>query len=160
MGDTERHVLGLSGGKDSAALAIYMRDRIPQMEYVFCDTKKELPETYEYLDKLQVVLGKPITRLNAERGFDHWLDVYRDYLPSSRMRWPTGSASLKKEFAKRLLMTIAFTEPFRSCSFRNRPLRRRIPSVLKYEALTILKGRPWRLARSTIGLLANLNGIP
>ena len=42
-----RHVLGLSGGKDSSALAIYMRDRIPQMEYFFCDTGAELPETYE-----------------------------------------------------------------------------------------------------------------
>jgi tRNA(Ile)-lysidine synthase TilS/MesJ len=24
-----RHLLGISGGKDSAALAIYMRDRVP-----------------------------------------------------------------------------------------------------------------------------------
>ena len=46
------------------------------MEYVFCDTRKELPETYEYLDRLQAFLGKPITRLNAERGFDHWLQIF------------------------------------------------------------------------------------
>ncbi|MBE0472386.1 MAG: phosphoadenosine phosphosulfate reductase, partial [Methyloprofundus sp.] len=26
-----RHLLGLSGGKDSAALAIYMRDRVPEI---------------------------------------------------------------------------------------------------------------------------------
>ena len=38
-----RHILSLSGGKDSAALAIYMRDRIPDMEYIFHDTDKELP---------------------------------------------------------------------------------------------------------------------
>ena len=37
-----RHILMLSGGKDSTALAIYMRDRVPEMEYVFCDTDKEL----------------------------------------------------------------------------------------------------------------------
>ena len=30
------------------------------MEYIFCDTGEELPETYEYLDKLEVFLGKPI----------------------------------------------------------------------------------------------------
>ena len=30
-----RHILSLSGGKDSAALAIYMRDRVSEMEYVF-----------------------------------------------------------------------------------------------------------------------------
>jgi 3'-phosphoadenosine 5'-phosphosulfate sulfotransferase (PAPS reductase)/FAD synthetase len=47
-----RHILALSGGKDSTALAIYLRDRVPEMEYVFCDTHKELPETYEYLLKI------------------------------------------------------------------------------------------------------------
>ena len=41
-----RHVLGLSGGKDSSALAVYMKDKVPEMEYYFCDTGKELPETY------------------------------------------------------------------------------------------------------------------
>jgi 3'-phosphoadenosine 5'-phosphosulfate sulfotransferase (PAPS reductase)/FAD synthetase len=90
-----RHILGLSGGKDSTALAIYLRDRIPQMEYVFCDTQKELPETYEYLDRLQAYLGKNIHRLNATRGFDHWLEIYGGYLPSSRMRWCTKMLKLK-----------------------------------------------------------------
>jgi tRNA(Ile)-lysidine synthase TilS/MesJ len=28
---TTRHLLGISGGKDSAALAIYMRDRVPEI---------------------------------------------------------------------------------------------------------------------------------
>src|SRR2546426_3709512 len=89
MSEQVRHILSLSGGKDSTALAIYMRDRMPNLEYVFCDTKKELPETYEYLCKVEAYLGKPIVRLNADRGFDHWLDVYNGYLPSSRMRWCT-----------------------------------------------------------------------
>ena len=60
-----RHILMLSGGKDSTALAIYMRDRVPDMEYVFCDTDKELPETYEYLTKLEYFLGKKIERLGT-----------------------------------------------------------------------------------------------
>jgi len=58
----ERHILGLSGGKDSTALAIYMKDRVPQMEYVFCDTDKELTETYEYLNRVEAFLGKRIVR--------------------------------------------------------------------------------------------------
>lgn len=95
MATNIRHVLGISGGKDSAALAVYMRDRVPEMEYVFCDTQKELTETYEYLDRLQAVLGKPITRLNAERGFDHWLEIYGGYLPSSRMRWCTRMLKIR-----------------------------------------------------------------
>lgn len=95
MPDTTRHILGLSGGKDSSALAIYMRDRVPDMEYVFCDTGKELPETYEYLSRIEAYLGKPIARLNSDRDFDHWLDVYGNYLPSSRMRWCTRQLKLK-----------------------------------------------------------------
>jgi 3'-phosphoadenosine 5'-phosphosulfate sulfotransferase (PAPS reductase)/FAD synthetase len=90
-----RHVLGLSGGKDSTALAIYLRDRIPEMEYFFCDTNKELPETYEYIEKLEAFLGKPIERLNDDRGFDHWLEVYGGYLPSSKSRWCTRMLKLK-----------------------------------------------------------------
>ena len=42
MAQQIRHVLGLSGGKDSSALAVYMRDRVPEMEYFFSDTGKEL----------------------------------------------------------------------------------------------------------------------
>jgi len=95
MAERVRHILCLSGGKDSTALAIYMRDRVPEMEYVFADTQKELPETYEYLTRLEAYLGKPIVRLNAERGFDHWLEIYSGYLPSSRMRWCTRQLKIK-----------------------------------------------------------------
>lgn len=90
-----RHVLSLSGGKDSTALALYMRDRVPEMEYVFCDTKKELPETYEYLDKIEAYLGRKIVRLCDERGFDHWLEVYGGFLPSSQMRWCTKMLKIR-----------------------------------------------------------------
>jgi len=84
-----RHILGLSGGKDSTALAILMHKKFPQMEYFFCDTHKELPETYEYLDRIKARLGITITYLSADRGFDHWLDVYGGYLPSPKVRWCT-----------------------------------------------------------------------
>jgi len=90
-----RHVLGISGGKDSAALAVYMRDRVEGMEYFFCDTGKELPEAYEFLDRLEAYLGTPIARLNSGRGFDHWLKMYNNYLPSSRMRWCTRMLKIK-----------------------------------------------------------------
>jgi hypothetical protein len=92
---TVRHVLGISGGKDSSALAIHLRDRIPQMEYFFCDTGSELPETYDFLLRLEAALGKPITRLNADRNFDHWLQVYQGALPSPQMRWCTKNLKIK-----------------------------------------------------------------
>jgi 3'-phosphoadenosine 5'-phosphosulfate sulfotransferase (PAPS reductase)/FAD synthetase len=61
-----RHLLGLSGGKDSSALAIYLRDKVPEMEYFFADTGAELPETLEFVDLMEDYLGKNIIRLNAE----------------------------------------------------------------------------------------------
>ena len=78
-----RHLLGLSGGKDSSALAVYMRDKVPEMEYYFCDTGKELPEVYEFLDRLECFLEKPIIQLNASadpndlNSFDHKLNAFR-----------------------------------------------------------------------------------
>lgn len=90
-----RHICGISGGKDSSALAVYLRDRVPDMEYFFCDTGAELPETYTYLDKLETWLGKPIARLNARKGFDHWFDVYRGALPSPQMRWCTKKMKIE-----------------------------------------------------------------
>ena len=96
-----RHLLGLSGGKDSSALAVYMRDRVPEMEYFFSDTGKELPETYAFLDRLEAFLGKEIVRLNMDpdphtnRDFDHWLTIYKDMLPSSQVRWCTIDLKIK-----------------------------------------------------------------
>ncbi len=84
-----RHILGLSGGKDSTALAVLLHKEIPEMEYFFCDTHKELQETYDYLDRIKARLGIKINYLQAERGFDHWLDVYGGVLPSPKVRWCT-----------------------------------------------------------------------
>jgi len=95
MTEPVRHICGISGGKDSSALAVYLRDQVPEMEYFFCDTGAELPETYEYLNRLEVVLGKPIQRLNSERGFDHWFEVFRGTLPSPQMRWCTKNLKIK-----------------------------------------------------------------
>jgi 3'-phosphoadenosine 5'-phosphosulfate sulfotransferase (PAPS reductase)/FAD synthetase len=95
MNEPTRHVLCMSGGKDSTALALYMRDRNPDIEYVFCDTDKELDETYDYLNQVEAFLGKKIIRLNAKAGFDHWLDVFGGYLPSPQMRWCTKLLKLK-----------------------------------------------------------------
>ncbi len=106
VGDVSiRHIVSLSGGKDSAALAVYMQDKYPQIssEYVFCDTGAELEETYEYLERLEAVLGAPIKRLSAldlpkvaaikkpgRSAFDIVLnEIYGGYLPNPRARWCT-----------------------------------------------------------------------
>lgn len=84
-----RHILGLSGGKDSTALAVLLHKEIPDMEYFFCDTHKELPETYEYLERIKARLGITIHYLSEDRGFDHWLALHDGLLPSPQMRWCT-----------------------------------------------------------------------
>lgn len=93
------HIIGLSGGKDSSALAIYLSRnkelQDQQVEYFFCDTGAELPETYEYLAILEATFGKPIHRLNSGRDFDHWMDVYRGTLPSPTVRWCTRMMKIK-----------------------------------------------------------------
>lgn len=90
-----RHILSLSGGKDSTALALYMRDRIPNLEYVFCDTEKELKETYDYLRRLEVHLGKPIQHIYPEVGFDDLLANRHNFLPSPQVRWCTEYLKLR-----------------------------------------------------------------
>lgn len=94
---TERHILGISGGRDSAALAVYMRQHFPDqpIEYFFTDTGKELPEVYAFLDRLEGFLGRPIQRLNPDRGFDFWLSEYNNFLPSPRTRWCTRQLKLR-----------------------------------------------------------------
>jgi hypothetical protein len=93
----ERHILGLSGGRDSAALAVYMRQHHPELpiEYFFTDTGKELPEVYLFLDRLEGFLGRPIQRLNPDRDFDFWLKEYGNFLPSPRTRWCTRQLKLR-----------------------------------------------------------------
>jgi 3'-phosphoadenosine 5'-phosphosulfate sulfotransferase (PAPS reductase)/FAD synthetase len=90
-----RHILSVSGGKDSAALALHMRGRVPEMEYVFCDTGEELRETDDYLQRLEAVLGKPITWLNPDRPFRHYLDMYSGVLPDPRTRWCTRMLKIR-----------------------------------------------------------------
>lgn len=95
MSKQVRHILSLSGGKDSAALAIYMRDRVPEMEYIFHDTGEELPETYNYMQRLEAKLGKKVHPTRPDYSFKKWLDVYGGMVPSPQRRWCTRLLKLK-----------------------------------------------------------------
>jgi 3'-phosphoadenosine 5'-phosphosulfate sulfotransferase (PAPS reductase)/FAD synthetase len=94
-----RHVLGISGGKDSAALAIYIKENQPEvhekMEYFFSDTGAELEEVYDFLNKLEAFLGKEIVRLSSGQDFEHWLKVHNGFLPSPKQRWCTREMKIK-----------------------------------------------------------------
>lgn len=94
----EYHILSLSGGKDSTALAFFMKENMPEIfektELVFCDTECELPETYDYLNKVEVFLGKKITRIKPEKSFEHLMMIY-NHLPSIHQRWCTVEMKTK-----------------------------------------------------------------
>jgi len=100
MSDSEpriRHVCGISGGKDSAALAIYLKEKrsIPSIEYFFSDTGKELPEVYDFLDRLEAYLGQEIVRIGSNKPFEHYLKLYGGFLPSPQQRWCTREMKIR-----------------------------------------------------------------
>ena len=91
MSNNVRHVLGISGGKDSAALAIYLKQqgRAPNIEYFFTDTGAELPETLAFIDRLEAYLGQEIIRLGNDMPFEEHLKIFKNFLPSPKARWCT-----------------------------------------------------------------------
>lgn len=101
-----RHVLGISGGKDSAALSIYLKKKYPDLDidYYNSDTGCELEETELLISRLESVLGH-ITKLRAAQGspeptpFHHFLKASGGYLPSPQARWCTQKMKLA-EFEK------------------------------------------------------------
>lgn len=107
--DDARHILSFSGGKDSTALGIYLLEEYPQipLEFVFCDTGAELPETYDYIKRFETIFGVTVTRLNAlqlygvqEKGernpFDLILnELYGGFMPRPDNRWCTRELKIK-----------------------------------------------------------------
>lgn len=63
-----KHVVSISGGKDSTALALLARETVDPASiiYAFAETDNEHPITYDYLDYLDGVLGQKIVRLRAD----------------------------------------------------------------------------------------------
>jgi 3'-phosphoadenosine 5'-phosphosulfate sulfotransferase (PAPS reductase)/FAD synthetase len=63
-----KHVVSVSGGKDSAATLLIALHRFGHARVVpiFCDTGNEHEQTYEYLGYLESALGVVITRLRAD----------------------------------------------------------------------------------------------
>lgn len=90
------HVLGLSGGKDSTALALRMKDFHPElpMNYICTPTGDELPEMAAHWDLLEGLLGQPLLRLYAPDGqggvltLDKLIERFQA-LPNFRQRWCT-----------------------------------------------------------------------
>ncbi len=65
------------------------------MEYYFSDTGCELPETYDFIDRLEAYLGKEVTRIGTESPFEHHLFMVGNLLPSPQQRWCTVKMKLE-----------------------------------------------------------------
>jgi hypothetical protein len=91
----QTHVIGLSGGKDSTALALRLAE-IESRDYVYLctPTGDELPEMEQHWDELECLLGQPLLRLTAGYGLKECC-TRRKALPSWRMRFCTGDLKIK-----------------------------------------------------------------
>lgn len=108
-----KHIVSFSGGKDSTAMLLKMIENNMQIDdIIFLDTTVEFPEMYKHIDKVENYIGRPITRLKAEKDFEYMLLHYekkkgknkgqKGYsFPDFRNRWCTQY--FKKSVIKRYL---------------------------------------------------------
>lgn len=85
-----KHVVFLSGGKDSTAMALRLREIEPDTdyEYVITPTGNELPEMFEHWKRCSELLGKRLTVLSCGKSL---LKLIQDMkmIPNFRARWCT-----------------------------------------------------------------------
>ena len=54
-----KHIVQLSGGKDSTAMLLMMLEKgMPVDEIIFCDTGMEFPAMYEHLQRVEQYTGR------------------------------------------------------------------------------------------------------
>lgn len=84
----KKEVVAISGGKDSCALALRLKELYPDtpFEYVITPTGDELPEMEAHWSKLETLLG-PLKRLGTQSLFD-CIDE-QGMLPNFRARFCT-----------------------------------------------------------------------
>lgn len=126
-----RHLIPISG-KDSLATAIWQQALDPSLpyEYVFNDTRAELPDTYTWLDRVETVTGIRIERIGKclrqviqEQGI----------LPSSRRRFCTERSKIRpmNRFIGKTVATVYFglraDEPNRVGAFASKKLIPKYP---------------------------------
>ncbi|RLC84351.1 MAG: 3'-phosphoadenosine 5'-phosphosulfate sulfotransferase (PAPS reductase)/FAD synthetase [Chloroflexi bacterium] len=84
-----RHIVALSGGKDSTAMLLRMIElKMPIDEIRFFDTGWEFPQMYEHIEKLQRYIKREIQIIKPKIPFDKLLQKYG--FPQIRGRWCTG----------------------------------------------------------------------
>ncbi len=85
----ERHLVGLSGGKDSTAMALLLAEREPrEYEYLITPTGDELPDMIDHWKNLERLLGAPLKPITSGHSLQGLIKKFR-MLPNHRARWCT-----------------------------------------------------------------------
>lgn len=94
-----KHVVGLSGGKDSTALALRLAEVEPRdYEYICNETGDELPEMVDHWKQLEDMLGKPLVRVRHVRDLNQEIE-FQNMLPSVFARWCTRILKIEPTIA-------------------------------------------------------------
>lgn len=94
-----KHVVGLSGGKDSTCLALALMEREPRdYEFICTPTGNELPELFAHLERLEHLLGKPIKRLGIGKSLYELIDEM-NMIPNFRARFCTRILKIEPTIA-------------------------------------------------------------
>jgi 3'-phosphoadenosine 5'-phosphosulfate sulfotransferase (PAPS reductase)/FAD synthetase len=104
-----KKLVGISGGKDSTAMALRLQEVEPD-DYIFAitPTKRELPEMAAHWEKLEGLLGKPLTRLPGP-SMDELINRFK-MLPNFWARWCTRMIKIEPfmEYAKSIAPCITY----------------------------------------------------
>jgi hypothetical protein len=103
------HIVALSGGKDSTAMALWLKENEPRdYTYMITPTGNELPEMVAFWDQLECLLGKALTRI-GEHTLKGLIQL-QGALPNHRMRWCTRMLKIEPaiEFYRQHAPCIAY----------------------------------------------------
>lgn len=108
-----KRVINFSGGKTSALMTIlnYREGDI----VLFCDTGREHPKTYKFINDFEAFENIPVTRISYEGGFERLL-VKRQAIPNRYRRFCT--IELKVKTARRYLRKLGFMKYENLIGFR------------------------------------------
>ena len=85
----QRHIVGLSGGKDSVAMALRLREVAPaNYEYICNETGNELPEMRDHWKRLEDLLQTTITPVKYHTDLEGAIKE-QNMLPNVFSRWCT-----------------------------------------------------------------------
>lgn len=89
--EADLHLIGISGGIDSTAVAVVMRALFPNQHfiYVFTDTGCEAEGTYEAIANIEKVVQQPVHRIQGKATLYEAIEQQGGFLPAAHARFCT-----------------------------------------------------------------------